>query len=55
MLKSFKTEIKPTKEQIVKIEKSLGICSYIMSILERILDYIKMGSLLYQQMNLINM
>lgn len=29
MLKSFKTEIKPTKEQIVKIKKSLGICRFL--------------------------
>ena len=29
MLKSFKTEINPTKEQIVKINKTIGICRYI--------------------------
>lgn len=29
MLKSFKTEINPSKEQIVKINKTIGICRYI--------------------------
>ena len=29
MLKSFKTEIHPTKEQIVKIKKSMGICRFL--------------------------
>lgn len=29
MLKSFKTEINPTKEQIVKINKTIGTCRYI--------------------------
>ena len=29
MLKSFKTEINPTKEQVIKIEKSLGICRFL--------------------------
>lgn len=29
MLKSFKTEINPTKEQIVKIKKTIGTCRYI--------------------------
>ena len=29
MLKSFKTEINPTKEQVVKIEKSIGICRFL--------------------------
>lgn len=29
MLKSFKTEINPTKEQIIKINKTIGICRYI--------------------------
>ena len=29
MLKSFKTEINPTKEQIVKINKAIGTCRYI--------------------------
>ena len=29
MLKSFKTEIKPTQEQIVKINKTIGTCRYL--------------------------
>lgn len=29
MLKNFKTEISPTKEQIVKINKTIGVCRYI--------------------------
>lgn len=29
MLKSFKTEINPTKEQIIKINKTIGTCRYI--------------------------
>ena len=29
MLKAFKTEIKPTKEQVVKIKKSMGICRFL--------------------------
>ena len=29
MLKSFKTEINPTKEQIVKINKTIGTCRYV--------------------------
>ena len=29
MLKSFKTEIKPTREQIVKINKTIGTCRYL--------------------------
>ena len=29
MLKSFKTEINPSKEQIVKIDKTIGTCRYI--------------------------
>lgn len=29
MLKSFKTEINPTKEQIIKINKTIGICRYV--------------------------
>ena len=29
MLKSFKTEIKPSKEQMVKINKTIGTCRYI--------------------------
>lgn len=29
MLKSFKTEIRPTEEQIVKINKTIGTCRYI--------------------------
>lgn len=29
MLKAFKTEIKPTKEQIIKIKKSIGICRFL--------------------------
>jgi len=29
MLKVFKTEIKPTKEQVVKIKKSMGICRFL--------------------------
>lgn len=29
MLKSFKTEINPSKEQIVRINKTIGICRYI--------------------------
>ena len=29
LLKSFKTEINPTKEQIVKINKTIGTCRYI--------------------------
>lgn len=29
MLKSFKTEINPTKKQIVKINKTIGICRYV--------------------------
>lgn len=29
MLKNFKTEINPTKEQIVKINKTIGVCRYI--------------------------
>ena len=29
LLKSFKTEIKPSKEQIVKINKTIGTCRYI--------------------------
>lgn len=29
MLKSFKTEINPTKEQIIKINKTIGVCRFI--------------------------
>lgn len=29
MLKSFKTEINPTKEQIIKINKTIGTCRYV--------------------------
>ena len=29
MLKSFKTEINPTKEQVVKINKTIGTCRYV--------------------------
>lgn len=29
MLKSFKTEINPTKKQIIKINKTIGVCRYI--------------------------
>lgn len=29
MLKSFKTEINPTKEQIIKINKTIGTCRFI--------------------------
>ena len=29
MLKSFKTEINPSKEQIVKINKTIGTCRYV--------------------------
>lgn len=29
MLKSFKTEIDPSKEQIVKINKTIGVCRYV--------------------------
>ena len=29
MLKSFKTEINPTQEQIVKINKTIGVCRFI--------------------------
>ena len=29
LLKSFKTEINPSKEQIVKINKNIGTCRYI--------------------------
>ena len=29
MLKSFKTEINPSKEQIIKINKTIGACRYI--------------------------
>lgn len=29
MLKSFKTEIKPTQQQIIKINQSIGICRYL--------------------------
>lgn len=29
MIKSFKTEIKPIKEQIIKINKTIGTCRYI--------------------------
>ena len=42
MLKSFKTEIKPTKEQIVKIEKSLGICRFLYN------EYIRENIRLYK-------
>lgn len=29
MLKSFKTEINPTKEQIIKINKTIGVCRFV--------------------------
>ena len=29
MLKTFKTEIKPTRDQIIKIEKSIGVCRFL--------------------------
>ena len=29
LLKSFKTEINPSKEQIIKINKTIGACRYI--------------------------
>ena len=29
MLTAYKTEINPTKEQIVKIEQSMGICRFL--------------------------
>jgi putative transposase len=29
MLKAYKTEIKPTKEQIIKIHKTIGVCRYV--------------------------
>ena len=29
MLRAFKTEIKPTREQVIKIEKSIGVCRFL--------------------------
>lgn len=42
MLKSFKTEINPTKEQVIKINKTIGICRYIYNL------YISYNKKLYE-------
>jgi len=42
MLRAFKTEIKPTREQGIKIEKSIGVCRFLYN------EYIKENIKLYE-------
>lgn len=43
MQKSFKTEINPTKEQIVKIDKTIGICRFVYNF------YLSYNRILYEE------
>lgn len=45
MLKSFKTEINPTQEQIIKINKTIGVCRFIYNF------YISYNRTLYEDKN----
>ena len=48
MLKAYKIEIKPSKEQIIKINKSLGICRFLYN------EMIMTNEILYEQYKLGN-